>query len=192
MEILVIFAFIAIITLLIWNIATHARTTAIEHEKYHELNGKINYLAALGSTLVVIIAYLGWSTSKDIKEFNARQLREFINEQSQKIDSIVRSKNILKAGVYIVNDLDFKAGKEYKFDELRTIDDKPLPKFSFAPKLIVSTATGENLRIITVTPTSFTLGEPITRYNSFVAEEANKNYPKTLKFDVWIADYKTN
>jgi hypothetical protein len=107
-------------------------------------------------------------------------------------DSLIKNKNILKAGIYIVTDNEFKAGKVYKFEDLESIDKKRLPVFEYAPKLIISTNTGENLRIDTITNEFFILAKPIIKNGFIMLERNNPIYPKSVKFDVWIADYKTD
>ena len=208
--IIVVALLVIAIVLFIWNIYSF-RLKDNQDKQYYELNSKLNYITATGSVFILLAAYLGYTNEQNLNSNNDRKIKEFFNEnssvlqkenerlvtrfigeKSRKIDSLIDSKDILKAGVYIVNDCEFAEGKEYNFKDLRTIDGKELPKFSFAPKLIINTSTGENLRIKAVTNTYFVLGRPITKELYLITDGANPGYPKKVKFDVWIADYKAN
>jgi hypothetical protein len=177
--------------LLIWNLIVYRKTNQNDIAGYHELNAKLNYITATGSAFIILATYLGFSNVQNIDENTNKKVKDFFVTQSIKIDSIIDSKDVLKAGVYIVNNIEYKEDKEYEFGSLRTIDNKPLPKFSFPPKLIINTSTGENLRIKKVTTHSFVLGQAITKAQVIALDQDNKDYPQSVKFDVWIADYKT-
>ena len=179
------------VVLLIWNLISYKRY-ANQEKQYYELNAKLNYITATGTVFIILLGYLGYNNEQNLNTNNERKIKEFITEKSSKIDSLINSKDILKAGIYIVNDIEFKENREYKFEDLKTIDNKNLPKFSYSPKLIINTSTGENLRIKKVTNTYFILSTPISKHFSYWAEGDNANYPNVVKFDVWIANYKTN
>ena len=139
----------------------------------------------------MLATYLGLNSKKELRIEYEKEITTFIKNQNDRIDSIINSKNILQAGIYIVNDIVYNEDQEYRFEDLKTIDNKKLPTFLYPPKLIINTSTGENLRIKKVTTTSFILSAPIAKSYSLFADGDNKDYPKVVKFDVWIADYKT-
>lgn len=93
-------------------------------------------------------------------------------------------------GIYIVNDIEYQEDKIYKFKDLLTFDNKQLPAFVFEPKLLISTTTGENLRIKKITNEYFILSKPISKNSGIRTDDDNPEYPKTIKLDIWIADYK--
>ena len=193
---------ILIFILLIWNsfeLYFNKKVTQKTGQKYFELSAKINFLTATGTLAILLISYLGLNVKDEILKKSETPIRELITKKSKEIDSSLRiidtllaSKNVLKAGIYIVNDLTFKVDKIIKFQNLLTIDKKSLPSFSYAPKLMIITNTGENIRIKKVTNEYFILGEPISKNYSILAEQGDPDYPKILKFDLWIADYKQN
>lgn len=182
-----------IFILLIWNVCLLYRikkNKGKQVKEYYELNSKLNFITAFGSLAVLLFSYLGWDIKVEINENSKDAIRELIKLKSDEIDSLFADKNILKAGIYIVNDLEFKENKKFRFNDLLTFDNKPLPDFVHSPKLIISTSTGENLRIEKVTNEYFILGKPISKNNCIVLEEDNPKYPVIIKFDIWIADYK--
>ncbi|MFM9838840.1 MAG: hypothetical protein ACKVOQ_11285 [Cyclobacteriaceae bacterium] len=187
-----ILVLIAISILLVWDIYLHIklkRNKNRDHE-YHELNSKLNFITASGSFALLAVSFLGWDVKDEILKKSEGPIKEMISEKRVEIDSLLANKNILKAGIYIVTDLEFKENKMFKFRDLLTIDHKHLPELTNAPKLLINTSTGENLRIEKVTNEYFILGKPISKNYSLVNETDNPEYPKILKFDIWIADYK--
>ena len=193
MDAIIVLLLIFIFILLIWNIKLFYNLKKKDENhvaEYYELNGKLNFITAVGSIAILLISYLGFNVKKEILKNSEGSINEMVKAKSSEIDSLLESKNILKAGVYIVNDLEFKEEKEYKFEDLKTIDNKPLPRFTSEPKLIISTNTGENLRIEKVTTDFFVLGKPISKNYAFIDSKDNPNYPKILIFDIWIADYR--
>lgn len=193
---------ILIVILLVWNsfeLYFNKRETQKTGQKYFELSAKINFLTATGTLAILLVSYLGLNVKDEILKKSETPINELITKKSKEIDSSLRiidtllaSKDVLKAGIYIVNDLTFKVDKIFKFQDLLTIDKKRLPSFSYAPKLMIITNTGENIRIKKVTNEYFILGEPISKNYSILTEQGNPEYPKLLKFDLWIADYKQN
>lgn len=179
--------------LLLWNIVLFIRNNNKnnESEHYFELNAKLNFIAASGTLLILVVTFLGWNVRKEILMNSNVAIKEMVQVKSHEVDSLLESKNILKAGIYIVNDIDFKENKVYKFEDLLTIDNKSLPRFSHPPKLIINTNTGENLRIKEITDSYFILSKPIAKYYFISDERTNPEYPKIIKFDVWIGDYKS-
>lgn len=180
-----------IFILLFWNaiqltLANKGKRTS----KYFELNAKLNFIIATGSLAILLITYLGWDSKEEILKRSDPIINNAVHKKIAEVDSVIDSKNILKIGTYIVNDLVFKEGKQYRFTELLTIDNKHLPEFANKPKLIIITNTGENLRIKDVTSKYFILSHPIKKANYIEFQEDNPEYPKELKFDVWIADYE--
>jgi hypothetical protein len=179
----------------IWEIRLfyqHKRQSANQEREYFELNAKLNFVTAAGTLAVFVISFLGFNVKDEIIKKSELIIKEMIKEKSAKLDTLIENKNILKAGIYIVTDNEFKAGKVYKFEDLESIDKKRLPVFEYAPKLIISTNTGENLRIDTITNEFFILAKPIIKNGFIMLERNNPIYPKSVKFDVWIADYKTD
>ncbi|MFT4806460.1 MAG: heme/copper-type cytochrome/quinol oxidase subunit 2 [Psychroserpens sp.] len=186
----------------IWNIYLfyqHKGQNANPEREYFELNAKLNFVTAAGTLAVFVISFLGFNVKDEIIKKSELIIKEMIIKKSAELDtlityadSLIKNKNILKAGIYIVTDNEFKAGKVYKFEDLESIDKKRLPVFEYAPKLIISTNTGENLRIDTITNEFFILAKPIIKNGFIMLERNNPIYPKSVKFDVWIADYKTD
>jgi heme/copper-type cytochrome/quinol oxidase subunit 2 len=194
MDTIVVLFLVLILILLLWNIKiyySHAKNDKNNDREYFELNAKLNFIVAVGSLAILLISYLGFNVKKEIIKNSEIPINEMVEKKSNEIDSLFASKNILKAGIYIINDLSFKENKVYKFKDLLTIDNKHLPEFAYAPKLIISTSTGENLRVEKVTNEFFVLAEPMSKNSYLVVEEDDPSYPKILKFDIWIADYKT-
>jgi hypothetical protein len=183
---------IAIFILLAWDIYLHIRLRRNKNRdhEHHELNSKLNFITASGSFAILAISFLGWDVKDEILKKSEEPIKEMINKKSAEIDTLLKNKNILKAGIYIVTDLEFKENKIFKFQDLLTIDHKHLPELTNAPKLLINTRTGENLRIEKVTNEYFILGKPISETYSIYEEGVNPKYPKVLKFDIWIADYK--
>lgn len=185
---------IVIIILLVWDIILHyhhKKQKAKEGREYYEVNSKLNFIIAVGSFSILLVTYLGFDVKEDILKKSETPINELVNTKSAEIDSLLESKNILKAGIYIVNDLNYKEDSIYMFADLLTIDNKHLPDFAYEPKLIINTSTGENLRIKKVTLDYFVLGSPIKKSGFLMLEGENPKYPKKLTFDIWIADYKT-
>jgi len=185
---------LVIIILLIWDILLRLiqkKQPSNENKEYFELNSKLNFIIAVGTLAILLVTYLGFDVKEEILKKSEEPIKNLIKAKSLEIDSLLESKNILKAGIYIINDLNYKEDSVYKFEDLLTIDNKNLPNFAYPPKLIINTSTGENLRIKKVTNDCFILSSPIQKSSSLLIGE-NPNYPKNLKFDIWIADYKTN
>ena len=182
---LIVTLLIIIAVLLIWNVVFTKKLTT-EDSRFHEVNARLNYLAATGAVIIAVLSYFGFNYEQNLSS----KANEFIVKKNSYFDSTIASKNILKASIFIVNDLEFVENKEYRFDALKTIDNQYLPKFLYPPKLIINTSTGENLRIKNITPTAFVLSRPLSKNTVFWAEEDNPNYPKVVTFDVWIADYR--
>jgi hypothetical protein len=140
------------------------------------------------------------STSKEnekfIQSFNIEKeaIKSVLLKTGKDAKDIDRDINLLAANrirIYIVGGIKFKEDSIYKFSSLKTIDNAGLPEFTFPPELIIKTNTGENLRIKKLTNGSFILGKQLFEGNFLMADE-NPTYKKTeLKFDIWIADYKT-
>lgn len=194
MDAILIFLLILIVILLLWNIKlyyNHKRKGKNHDREYFDLNAKLNFVTAVGTLAILLISYLGFNVKKEILKNSEEPINEMVKMKSKEIDSLMASKNILKAGIYIISDLDFKENKVYKFKDLLTIDNKHLPDFAYIPKLIINTSTGENLRIEKLTTEFFVLGRSISKHSFLAIEDENPNYPKILKFDIWIADYKT-
>ena len=186
---------IVIIILLVWDIILHyqfKKKTTKKCREYYEVNSKLNFIIAIGSFAILLVTYLGFDVKEDILKKSERPINELVNAKSAEINSLLESKNILKAGIYIVNDLKYKEDSIYLFSNLITIDNKHLPDFAYEPKLIINTRTGENLRIKKVTLDYFVLGSPINKSGFIMTEQENPKYPKELTFDIWIADYRTN
>jgi hypothetical protein len=201
-EYILIFLILILSILSIWEICLfyqHKRQNANKEREYFELNAKLNFVTAVGTLIVLLSSYLGINVKDEIIKKSELIIKEMIIKKSAELDtlityadSLIKNKNILKAGIYIVTDNEFKAGKVYKFEDLESIDKKRLPVFEYAPKLIISTNTGENLRIDTITNEFFILAKPIIKNGFIMLERNNPIYPKSVKFDVWIADYKTD
>lgn len=194
MEYLIVALLIITIILIIWTFCSFRRNVQKENSdrNYLELGAKMNYLTATGSVFIILATYLGYNNELSLKKEYEAKISDFISKKSFYVDSVINSKDILRAGTYIVNDLNYIDNKKYKFEDLTTINNKKLPKFSFAPKLIINVCTGENFRVIEVTNEYFILGRPLSKNNFLVLDQDNANYPKVIKFDVWIADYKMN
>ena len=192
METIQLLLLVAITILLTWNVFLYFR---LKHDRnlnreYFELNAKLNFLTAIGSFAIVMISFLGWDVKDELLKRSEVPIKEMIDEKRSEIDSLLSNKNILKAGIYIITDLKFEENKIFKFHDLLTIDKKHLPELTDIPKLLITTSTGENLRIEKLTNEYFILGKPISKFFYLSTEEGNPKYPKELRFDVWIADYK--
>ncbi|TAH40107.1 MAG: hypothetical protein EYC69_11910 [Bacteroidetes bacterium] len=185
--------------LLIWNIIERKKIRASTAPiSTPELNARFNFITAFGAFLVLAIGYLGLNDQKKVTDRiyseikpKADSLITNVGRQVQSLDSSLANKNILKAGIYIVSDLKFRGDSLYKFSSLRTIDNKSLPQFKTAPKILISTKEGFTVPIKFITDSSFEFYRP---YGFLLAEEGNYKRPETAtltKIDLWIADYKT-
>lgn len=195
MDEVILFLFMILLLILsVWNYFIYRRFLKLNMQsdnQYHELNAKLNFIIAVGSFAILIISYFGFDVKADILNKSKEPIMEMVRIKSHEIDSLLESKNILKAGIYIVTDLEYKENKVYEFKNLFTIDEKHLPDFAYVPKLMIITNTGENLRIEKVTNEFFTLTKPISKNGFLLVEQENPDYPEVVKFDIWIADYKT-
>lgn len=191
MDVIQFLLLIAILILLIWDICLHLifKRERKKEREYFELNARLNFIIAVGSLAILLISYLGWNIKDEILKRSEEPIRKMIDEKKVEYDSLLDNKNILKAGIYIVTDLEFKENRIFKFKDLSTIDNKHLPDLAHAPRLLITTSTGENLRIEKITNEYFILGKPISKSYSLFQEGDNPKYPKILKFDIWIADY---
>lgn len=183
-----------LIILFIWNLIVYykqPKDVANKNKKYYELDAKLNFVIAVGSLAIFIVSYLGYDVKEEILKKSETPINEMVKAKSHEIDSLLESKNILKAGIYIVNGLEYKEGKKFRFKDFLTIDNKHLPDFGYSPKLIINSSTGENLRIVKVTSEYFILSKPLLK-SGYLQLDDNPYYPDIVKFDVWIADYKNH
>src|SRR5258706_3140140 len=113
METFQLLLFTAIAILLVWNIFLffQLRQNRNLNREYFELNAKLNFITAVGSFAIIVISFLGWDVKDEILKKSEMPIKEMINEKSTEIDNLLANKNILKAGIYIVTDLEFKEKK---------------------------------------------------------------------------------
>lgn len=189
MEVFILLLLFAIIALLIWNIILFwkSKNRDSKADGYFELKARLNFIVAVGSVGLLIIAYLGFGVKNEILNKADPIIIQMVNEKSKEIDSLFSSKNILKAGIYIVNDIVYKSDSTYNFRDFKTIDNASLPLFKNAPKLMINSSTGNDFRVRSINSESFVLTESIPKY-TFLGYDA-EGYPDVVTLDIWIADY---
>lgn len=190
MEIFIILLLVTIAALLVWNMFLFWKSKSdanSETDGYFELKARLNFIVAVGTVGLLIIAYLGFGVKNEILEKADPMIRQAVKEIRHEVDSLISNKNILKAGIYIVNDIVYKSDSTYYFSDLKTIDNESLPIFKNAPKLMINSSTGQGFRVRKIDNKLFVLTEPIPKY-TFIGYDAT-GYPDVVTLDIWIADY---